>query len=324
MAVAFTYLKKRWYNVVFNVGAFILSVGGAGFVYHSRVSVYGSNGLLLSWTSIAYLSLAALTYFMVNTGLVATVVALREKRAAWHTWVLTIERVAPEYFTLILLGILTSIVYNYAWWALVLLLFPVIIVYHSLQTSQELRTQTVAAIEALADTLDRRDPYTFQHSQRVAQYAEKIAAQLKLPPEEIDLIRMSARVHDLGKMGITNEMLYKPGSLTPEEEQAFRQHVAISADIVQRFPQYKKGSQLILYHHERYDGQGYPQGLNGEQIPMGARIIAVADAYDAMTTDRPYRRARRREEAIEELRRCAGTQFDPKVVEAFLGIEHRA
>ena len=168
--------------------------------------------------------------------------------------------------------------------------------------------------------MDSRDPYTFQHSQRVAQYSEKIATQLGLPPEEIDLVRSSARIHDLGKMGVDDQMLRKPGPLTVEERREFQGHSAIGAEIIQRFPQYKDGRKLILYHHERHDGSGYPEGLKGDQIPLGSRIIAVADAYDAMTSDRPYRKALSPDAACDELSVNSRTQFDPIVVGAFLKI----
>ena len=317
VGLARIYLKRKWYNVTFNIAAYVLTVASAGLTYQLT---NGGEIAVSSSTNIPALSLAGIVYFVANSGLVAVVVALREKRDAWYVWTDMFRQAAPQYLALILLGVLTAMVYRYALWAIALIALPVVIVYYSLNTSQALRVQTKEAIEALADTIDSRDPYTFRHSQRVAHYAEKIATQLGLPPEEIDLIRSSARVHDLGKMGVADQMLRKPGPLTVEERREFQRHTVIGAEVVQRFPQYKVGRKLILYHHERYDGSGYPEGLKGDQIPLGARIITVADAYDAMTSDRPYRKALSPDAACDELSANIRTQFDPIVVGAFLKI----
>jgi len=277
-----------------------------------------SNALLFSRQNTVALISAGTIYFVINTALVALVIALREQKDPWYTWVSGFEQTAVEYFTLILLAILMAVAYSYRPWALILIVPPIIAVYHSLQTSQELRVQTIEAVQALADVIDNRDSYTFEHSRRVAGYAEGIARELGLPAEEIEIISLSGRVHDLGKVGIRDDLLYKPGKFTSQERLTFRQHVRMGAEIVERFPRYKEGREIILYHHEHYDGNGYLEGLQGDDIPIGARIMAVADAYDAMTTDRPYRKALTQTEAIDELKRCSGSQFDPIVVGALL------
>jgi putative nucleotidyltransferase with HDIG domain len=169
----------------------------------------------------------------------------------------------------------------------------------------------------LADVVDRRDPYTFQHSQSVADHAARTARQLQLPDREVELIRIAARVHDLGKIAIPDEVLHKQGRLTEAEFELMKKHPQTGADILAKFPQYKRGRELVLAHHERIDGLGYPRGLAGAAIALGARIIAVADSWDAMTSDRPYRRALDPEVALGELMRGRGTQWDSDVVHAF-------
>jgi len=288
-SVALVLLGRRWYNVAFNVGTYTLTIAFASLIYTLTVR---NDSLVFSAENIPAFILAGAAVFAVNTGLVATVIALRRRRPLWYTWTSIFEQTAAEYSAMVLMGILAALaVYYVAWWGLALIVLPVFIVYYSLRTSQELRVQTIEAVEALADAIDRRDPYTFEHSQRVAEYAERTARQLNLPPEEVEIIRLTARVHDLGKIGVSNEMLYKPEALTTQEQEDFKQHVLIGADIVSRFPRYREGRDILLYHHEWYDGNGYLDGLKGDQIPIGARIIAIADAYDAMTTDRPYRSA---------------------------------
>ncbi|MFQ5859577.1 MAG: HD-GYP domain-containing protein [Anaerolineae bacterium] len=311
------YLKRRkWYNGAFNVGVAVLMTAASALVYENISR--DNTSLLLSPQNVVASFAAGVTYFVINSGLVAVVVALRRRRDPWYTWASLVKQTAAEYLTLILLAILMAVTYNYRWWALILIVPPIIIVYHSLRTSQELRVQTIEAVLALADAIESRDPYAFEHSRRVAGYAEGIARELRLPTEEIETISLSARVHDLGKVGIRDELLYKPGKFTAEERLAFQQHVRIGAEIVERFPRYRECRDIILGHHEHYDGNGYLKGLRGNNIPIGARIISVADAYDAMTTDRPYRPALTPAEAIDELKRCSGSQFDPGVVGAFL------
>lgn len=310
-------LKHPWYRTGFNAGKSVISVTAAGLVYFGLAGPT-SNTSLAEPQSVATFLLAALVHVALDTWLVALVIAFTRRRSPWHVWFVNVMPVLPQSVSIPLLGALAAELYRASIISVLLLAIPLIVVHLSLQVSQELRVQTKRAIEALADTIDKRDPYTFDHSSRVARYAERIATAMRLPDELIDQIADAARIHDLGKMGITNAILYKPDSLDPKEREDFQRHPVIGAEIVGRFPLYREGKELILYHHEHFDGSGYPHGLAGDLIPIGARIIAVADAFDAMTSDRPYRKALAYKEAIEELRRCAGTQFDPKVIEVFI------
>jgi putative nucleotidyltransferase with HDIG domain len=163
-----------------------------------------------------------------------------------------------------------------------------------------------------------RDPYTEAHSQRMADYAVATARALRVPIEEVENIRYAAILHDIGKIGISDRILRKPGPLTSAEYRVIQQHSRIGAEILEEVEALKDISEVLYHHHERYDGAGYPDGLAAEKIPVGARIIGVIDAYDAMTSQRPYRLALGHEKAVEELRRGAHSQFDPRVVEAFV------
>ena len=176
----------------------------------------------------------------------------------------------------------------------------------------------------LADTIDKRDEYTYAHSQRVAGYAGEIARAMALPRDEVELIVSAARVHDLGKIATADRILYKKEALTDEERQAIVAHPADGSELAGQFSMYRKGRDYIRHHHEQWDGTGYPDGLAGTHIPLGARIITVADAYDAMTSDRPYRAALSPEIALAELRNGAGRQFDPALVDVFVGCRWRA
>lgn len=175
-----------------------------------------------------------------------------------------------------------------------------------------------SAVAALAAAIDARDNYTGSHSEEVVALACEVARRLGLPSTEIARVGDGAMLHDVGKVAIPNEILYKPGPLTPDEWEVMRRHPVIGERILRRTPELESIARLVRHEHEHWDGSGYPDGLSGEAIPIGSRIILVCDAYNAMITQRPYRAPMSDEEAIAELERCAGAQFDPRVVSALV------
>lgn len=188
----------------------------------------------------------------------------------------------------------------------------------------KLQDTYLGAIASLAAAIEARDPYTVGHSARVTQYAVAIAESMGLSTEEVEDLRLAGLLHDLGKIGVPDSILNKAGRLSDEEYQAIKMHPVLSMRIIEPLPHLGNIIPIIYHHHERYDGNGYMDGKVGTGIPLGARIIAVADSYEAMTSDRPYRKALSREEAVAELSRNAGTQFDPEVVEHFLALLERS
>lgn len=176
----------------------------------------------------------------------------------------------------------------------------------------------LATMEALARTLEAKDRYTRGHSGRVAEYTVRLATALGIEVPQVESLRLASVLHDLGKIGIRDEVLNKPGRLTPEEYDLIKQHPLIAVQILQPLAVVQDIIPWIKHHHERYDGGGYPDGLAGENIPLGARIIALADSFDAMTSHRPYRRALPLEVALEEVRQGAGRQFDPQLAKVWL------
>lgn len=180
-------------------------------------------------------------------------------------------------------------------------------------------------IKALAAAIDAKDSYTAGHSQRVTEYALQGATPLSLSPEETEVLEYAGTLHDIGKIGITEAILNSPGPLTAQEWKIVRRHPGIGANILQEIPFLEKTRPLVLHHHERYDGKGYPDGIKGEEIPLGARLLAIADAYEAMTSQRPYRKwVLAPEQAFGELERNTGTQFDPEVVKVFVSVMQNA
>jgi len=175
-------------------------------------------------------------------------------------------------------------------------------------------------LEALVSALDFREHETQFHSKRVASYAVRLARELGVKDEELKYIYWGGLLHDIGKIGVSDSILLKPGSLTDEEWEEMKRHPEIGYRIIENIDFLGPAKDIVLYHHERWDGKGYPLGLSGENIPFYARIFSVIDALDAITTDRPYRKAQSFTKALQEIRRCSGTQFDPEVVKAFLRI----
>jgi HD-GYP domain-containing protein (c-di-GMP phosphodiesterase class II) len=264
--------------------------------------------------------MAGVSSYLGNTLLVATAVGLQRGMNPLGVWLSSWRYDISEHVALYLLGILTALLAQDYSWALWLMAVPLAIVYISLQRSVHLRVQTKEAIEALADIVDMRDPYTFAHSKRVAEYAYELARAMKLSPQEVELIASAARVHDLGKVGIVEAVLNNAGKLDERQWKEMRRHPQMGAQIVNRFPYYAEGRELILHHHERMDGCGYPDGVSAEQLSMGTKIIAAADALDAMTSDRPYRKALPMDVVRQEFEKGSGTQWDARVVEQLLGM----
>jgi response regulator RpfG family c-di-GMP phosphodiesterase len=188
------------------------------------------------------------------------------------------------------------------------------------QALQDLETAYSTTLWALVAALDAREQEVSNHSQRVVRFTQAIARRVGIPERELPDIGRGALLHDIGKIGITDAVLLKPGKLTEAEWVVMRTHPQIGFDILKSIPFLGSPADLVLTHQERFDGSGYPRGLAGEALPMGARVFAVADTYDAITSDRPYRKRQSHEAARAEILRCSGTQFDPRCVEAFLSI----
>jgi putative nucleotidyltransferase with HDIG domain len=185
------------------------------------------------------------------------------------------------------------------------------------KSSFEIQRLNDGLMDTLAEVVDLRDPHVLGHSKQVARYAELMAKKLGLHPRQVELVRKSGLLHDLGKLGISEKILFKPDRLTSNEHNVVKQHSNLGADLLENSRTLKELIPIIRHHHEHYDGCGYPDGLQGSDIPIEARILAVADAVEAMATDRPYRHGMSTQEILDELNDHSGTQFDPRIVKAF-------
>ncbi|HAG07796.1 MAG: HD domain protein [Clostridia bacterium 62_21] len=314
--------RRGAHKAVFNAAQYTITICLAAPVFYalkqSTDAVFS-----LRHDFLAFL-LSYLVYIVANAVLVWCIVALTSGQKL--TSIIQKDLRVETLHTPTVLPVAPLIVYLYQQepLSLVFLAMPLLMAHLSFKNYAQLHLQTIATMEVLADIIDRRDLYTAKHSQRVAKLAEATAWAMKLSAKEVEEIALAGRVHDIGKVAISDYILLKNGSLSPEEYEAVKTHPRVGFEILSNLYLYKKCAHYVLYHHERFDGTGYPVGLKGEAIPLGARILAVADTYDAMTTDRPYRRALTRQQALDELRRCSGTQFDPAVVNAFLATQEQA
>ncbi len=216
------------------------------------------------------------------------------------------------------IGVMATVLIGHALWAAPLLLLPAGTVYISTKRSKELHQGTRAMLEGMADTVDLRDPYTGGHSRRVTEFVTRILQAMEKTGPEVELIVTAARLHDIGKIAVPDAVLNKPGKLTEEEWQIMASHAEVGADFLGKHPGFRRGIDIVRHHHEAWDGSGYPHRLRGTDIPLGSRIIAVADSYDAMTSDRPYRAGMSRAKAVSILREGRGVQWDAQIVDAFV------
>jgi HD-GYP domain-containing protein (c-di-GMP phosphodiesterase class II) len=305
-------------QVAYNTAVAGLRAGAAAAVF-GRIAAGPLTATLNGERAAAALTAAAVTMFTVNATLIDLVIAVHQRRNPLRGWWQRRRQHLAHEATLYLLGALAA-VSGARWPATVLLLTaPSVVVYRSLRDGVAVRVQTRAGLLAIADTVDARDRMP-GHSERVAELARRLAVHLRLQPQEVELIALAARVHDIGNLGLRSTIFTKPGPLSPVEWREVRTHPEAGARLLRGLPELAAAAPFVLSHHERWDGRGYPQGLQGEAIPLGARIIAVADAFDAMTSERPYRRALPPAVVRAELEEGRGTQFDPRVVDALLGL----
>jgi len=338
MAVDQMIRHKPLHKLLFNSSKMLLSVGIPAIILwliHPQSPLSLPPDLL--YLSPALIALGCILYYVIDTFILSGVTAFLNRSSVVGIW-LANERVflLPE-LSAATVGALAAVTWTFEPMFVVLLALPAMTIHGAYRrvnetekanalldqtirelhvTLEELNSTYDATLHSLVKALDTRDTETESHSMRVVAYARTIAEAMGLTAAELEAISRGALLHDVGKIGIPDAVLRKPGPLTPAEWAEMRRHPALGFRMLAGIGFLKEANQLVLQHHERYDGKGYPLGLSGNQIDLGARIFAVADTLDAMTSDRPYRRALSWETAYEELERCAGTQFDPEVVEA--------
>jgi len=314
----------------FNTGMYVTATAVAGLVYSG---LGGKSGLVNDFSNFAPLLAAATVDVLVNLLILIEVIALQTGKSPAEIWKENFQWAAPIAIVGNCFGGVLALAYEmFTYLGLAVFMLPILAVSYSFriyvanskvyvdkleQMNKDLDEANLGLLETLGAVIDADDVYTFGHSTQVAVYAAGLAAKLGLPTEEQTRIVKAALVHDLGKVAIMDNIIRKKGQLTDEEYTLMKRHPAIGAQIISRMKGLQDLVTLVRHHHERWDGRGYPDGLAGEEIPLGARILALADALDAMFSDRPYRPTRSYKEVMSEIAQCSGSQFDPMIVEKF-------
>lgn len=311
------YVRREWIKTTVNAFGLGLSTVVSGAIYLELADPTSST--LGSYQNLIATTIAAVAYTVVNTGSLALIVAPVMGIGPFQMWRANFSGLYVELITVATLGSLIPVLIAENDLAVVLLVVPLLLGPHlAFKAIRQAHTETRVAMEGLASALERRDPYTARHSSRVTAYVRAMLSLMPhIPRPTAEAIINAAHIHDLGKVGTGDDSLNKPGALTEQERHVLQQHPAVGADIVGRLEAYKASVDAVRHHHERWDGAGYPDGLIGEQIPLGARLIGVADAFDAMTSDRVYRPAMSTAAALAELHKGKGSQFDPQLVDLF-------
>jgi diguanylate cyclase (GGDEF)-like protein/putative nucleotidyltransferase with HDIG domain len=313
-------------NTLFSIAAMVLTVQSAGLA----LAWVGAPGASLTMATLGKPLLATATvYSLVSTGLVSTALAMSSNTSIATTWKAGVINCAPGSFVgACTAAIASALVTKTGYWIMPLGFAPIYLTYRTykvyrgrIEDEQRHVQQTsdlhLATIEALARAIDAKDQNTQTHIRRVQTYAARMARAVGLSPSEIQCVKTAALLHDIGKLAVPEHILSKPGPLTQEEFQKIRIHPEVGAEIIAAVPFPYPVAPIILSHHERWDGKGYPQGLKGEQIPIGARILTIVDYYDAITTERPYHKALPQDSAVGLLRHESGLALDPTLVRVF-------
>ncbi len=310
--------KTRWYKIVFNIAQYALSAGIAGMVYQGLGGVIGAANLS---NYIIPAAICAVVYYLINSNLFMTVISIAEEVSILSVWKNRIRGIIATYLALAPIGFIMAMIYvAIGIWGIILFFFPLILARRSFELYTKMRIVYLETIRALAAAIDAKDPYTKGHSERVAETSVALAQELNLSDRDIENIEYTALLHDIGKIGIADNILGKDSKLTNKEFGKIKEHTVIGAKIIEPVDFLKNSYKAIYHHHEKYNGKGYPDGLKSEDIPLSARIIAVADAYDAMGSDRPYRKKLNHNKILRELKEQSGKQFDPEVVKVLISV----
>ena len=322
--------KNPFYRTLFSMAFLAITVQAAGVVFVTLGGLPGHVGHSIPQIARPLVG-AALTYFVLNTALIAIAIGLSTRQSILQVWNQNFLWSAPSYF--VGAGVAAGAQWAFQGagiiWLALLALPPLYLTYRTYKVYlgrvederrhvQEMADLHLATIEALALAIDAKDQTAQTHIRRVQVYAAGLARSLGMPDNEIQGVKTAALLHDIGKLAVPEHILSKPGPLTQEEFQKIRIHPQVGAEIISAVPFPYPVAPLILSHHERWDGKGYPQGLKGDEIPLGARILSVVDYFDALTSERPYHRAMTHEAALGLLQQEAGKALDPAVVQMFI------
>lgn len=303
--------------VSFNVAQWVVTVSVTGLLliltHHVPITLASVEDFL--WALVAFLC-----YTGINLSLVAAIVSLTGQKSFSYGFLTALKDFSFQYVSLFAAALLLVVLYSLSIWHMLLAIVPLMLVHVSFRSHLRLQTEARRTFEKISRILDERDHYTSVHSSEVADLAEKIAQEMGLSQRVIEKTKIAALVHDIGKIAVPDSILFKPGSLNEEEWAVMKCHPVISAELIEGLEIYKPVANAVRHEHERWNGSGYPDGIKGNKIPLIARIIAAADIYNALSTDRPYRKAFSHEKTIEMIKEMKSADLDPVVADALLRV----
>jgi len=309
--------RRPFMKLIFNVPLLVMTVGVSGLVYRA----FGSLGAINSPFFLIPLTAAGVVYYIFNTWAVSFVIALSDGRNPLHVWKQNYMWNFFHILAFLPVGAIIALLYaNSGVWTIALFIIPLFLARYSFQLYLDMREAHINTVAALTSAIDASDPFTHGHSFRVSRYALRVARAMGMSSRDLEMLEYAGLLHDIGKIAVQNDILLKVGPLTEEEWRSLKSHPNVGADIVDQLKFLKEASDVIRSHHERPDGNGYPRGLKGMQVPLTARILNVVDAFDAMTSDRPYRKALPIARVIEELKTYKGRQFDEQIADIILDL----
>ena len=303
-----------WYGTLYNHAVLVIPAFVAALVFGFMAGPMPGA----TWVSLFAAAVAGFSYFAVNLALASLVFVIRDHRSLWSVIAGDYRLIGINLLGMVPLAWLIAVVWSVAWWAVPLFALPLYANRAAYQATVQVRDMFTQTVRALASAVDARDPFTARHSENVQQIAVDIGRVMRCSEAELEALEWGGLLHDIGKIGVRDDVLLKQDKLTREERIAMNAHPVLGEEIIKPVTRLAPELPIIRHHHEWYNGSGYPDHLVGEEIPKLARILHVADAFEAMTAKRPYRmRPLSREQALAELRKYAGIQFDPVVLDAF-------
>ncbi|HOM43395.1 MAG TPA: HD-GYP domain-containing protein, partial [Bacillota bacterium] len=306
-------------KTLFNGANIALSAGLAGLCYEYLGGTPGVIDLNSSIAAIFAAITAMIVYILVNAAIMSILMHLITGENFFSNFLNNIAWVIKDYIVMAPLAILMAIAYiSYKIAGILIIFGPLLFARYSFKMYIDMRDIYIDTVKSLSQAVEAKDPYTNGHSRRVGEYACKLAERLGLSPKKVENLKIAAILHDIGKIGIDESILNKPGRLTEEEFEKIKQHPEIGVKIIKDIDFLKDASEIILSHHERYDGTGYPEGRKHKDIILEAQILSIADVFDALTSERPYRNAMTVEEALDIIEKGKGIQFDSKLADAFI------
>jgi len=303
-----------WYGTLYNRFAYVLAAFAAWVTFNVFQPVLKADE---AFSTVALIVLVGVAFSVTNMFLAVSAASLRTNSPMARIWALSVSNTLLGTIALVFLGwLMAEVATKVGLWASLLFMVPLLLARYSFTKYAETRAMFIGTVSALSQAIDAKDGFTRGHADRVSRIAGAISREMGLSERNIEEIELAGMLHDIGKIGVEDQILMKPARLDPHEQELMRRHPIYGASILEPSEALRPLVPLVLHHHENFDGSGYPDGRKGEDIPLGSRIIIVADAYEAMTSDRIYRKAIGHERAMDQLNRYKGIQFDPKVVRA--------